>query len=183
MVQTIKELSPDFQRPAGNYDTWYIRNTDTQEFLKGFAQWDAVEGALIRFLVEGPLYWLSALDLAEPSAGDDFLLSLSPWGAIWLGHNTPQPHEQVRRALTVGEDFTLRIPSGSALADRFRVERFAQWQASYPDYVYQINQRSLKRALDEGITPQQILSFLQKHAPSIPDKIKSALTRFPVAKG
>ena len=183
LVQTIKTLEPDFQRPAGNYDTWYIRNTNTQEFLKGFAQWDAVEGALIRFLVEGPLYWLSLLDLAEPSAGDDLLLSLSPWGAIWLGHNTPQPHEQVRRALTVGEDFTIRIPAGSPLAERFRVERFAQWQASYPDYVYQINQRSLKRALEEGIAPQQILNFLQSHAPQVPEKIKAALLRFPSKTG
>lgn len=183
VVQVIKELSPDFQRPAGNYDTWYIRNTNTQEFLKGFAQWDAVEGALIRFLIEGPLYWLSALDLAEPSAGDDRLLSLSPWGAIWLGHSTPQPHEQIRRSLVIGDDFTLRLAAGSSLADRFRIERFAQWQNSYPDYIYQINQRSLKRAQEEGITPQQILNFLQSHTTQIPDKVKSALLRFPAKAG
>lgn len=183
LVQAIKEIEPDFQRPAGNYDTWYIRNTNTQEFLKGFAQWDAVEGVFLRFLVSGPLYWLSALDLAEPSAGDDLLLSLSPWGAIWLGHNTPQPHEQVRRSLTVGEDFTIRLAPGSPLADRFRIERFTQWQASYPDFVYQINQRSLKRAIDEGITPQQILNFLQSHAPQIPEKIQAAIARFAVKAG
>ncbi|MBX3011363.1 MAG: hypothetical protein KF832_07635 [Caldilineaceae bacterium] len=183
LVQTIKEVAPDFQRPTSNYDTWYIRNTNTQEFLKGFAQWDDVEGTLLRFLLEGPLYWLSAVDLAEPSAGDDLLFSLSPWGAIWVGHNTPQPHEQVRRSLTVGEDFTIRLSPGSALADRFRIERFAQWQASYPDYLYQMNQRSLKRAQEEGISPQQILSFLQGHTPQIPEKIKSALARFPTTKG
>jgi len=182
VIQMIKTIEPDFQRPAGNYDTWYIRNTTTQEFLKGFAQWEAVEGALLRFLIDGPLYWLAAFDLAEPSAGDDLLLSLSPWGAIWLGHDTPQPHEQVRRSLIIGEDFTLRLAPGSSLADRFRIERFAQWQASYPDYVYQINQRSLKRAADDGINAQQILSFLQKHTSQVPDKIKTALTRFAGAK-
>ncbi len=181
-IQTVKTIEPDFQRPAGNYDTWYIRNTTTQEFLKGFAQWEAVEGALLRFLIDGPLYWLSALDLAEPAAGDDLLLSLSPWGAIWLGHDTPQPHEGVRRSLSIGEDFTLRLAPGSSLADRFRIERFAQWQASYPDYLYQINQRSLKRALDDGINAQQILAFLQSHTTQVPDKIKTALTRFNMAK-
>jgi hypothetical protein len=183
LVQMIKEIAPDFQRPAANYDTWYIRNTNTQEFLKGFAQWDAVEGAFIRFLVEGPLYWLSALELAEPSAGDDLLFSLNPWGAIWLGHNTPQPHEPTRRSLTVGDDFTVRLIAGTPLSDRFRIERFAQWQASYPDFVYQINQRSLKRAADEGINAQQILTFLQNHAPLVPEKVKAAILRFSGSKG
>ena len=89
----------------------------------------------------------------------------------------------MRRSLTVGEDFTIRLPPGSPLVDRFRIERFAQWQASYPDYVYQINQRSLKRAIDEGITPQQLLTFLQSHAPVVPEKVKAALLRFPVKAG
>ncbi|MEZ4673746.1 MAG: hypothetical protein R2932_05810 [Caldilineaceae bacterium] len=149
-VEAVKQVEPDFQRPTGNYDTWYIRNTDTQEFLKGFDQWDAVEGELLRFLIRGPLHWLALLDLAEPSAGDDLLLSLSAWGAIWLGHEVPQPYEQLRHTIEVGEDFTITLAPGAALADRFRVERFAQWQASYPNFVYQINQRSLKARSPKG---------------------------------
>ena len=168
ILRIIKETAPDFQRPTGDYDTWYIRHTITQEFLKGFEQWDQVEGALLRFLVSGPLHWLCALDLAEPSAGDDLLLSPSQWGAVWLGHDVPQPHEQLRRTITVGEDFTLTLATNAPLADRFRVERFAQWVASYPNYVYQISQRSLKRAAEEGIATQQILSFLQERSPQLP---------------
>ena len=34
--------------------------------------------ALLRFLVRGPLHWLGALDLAEPSAGDYRALRLLP---------------------------------------------------------------------------------------------------------
>ncbi len=177
ILRAIKTTEPDFQRPTGDYDTWYIRSTTTQEFLKGFEHWDHVEGALIRFLISGPLHWLSAQDLAEPSAGDDLLVSLSPWGAIWLGHDVPQPHEQLRRTVTVGEDFTLTLLPGASLADRFRVERFAQWQASYPNYIYQINQRSLKRATEGGITPQQILSFLRERSPETPAKVITALER------
>lgn len=177
-VQTIKTLQPDFQRPTGNYDTWYIRSTITQEFLKGFEQWDAVEGALIRALITGPLHWLAAIDLAEPSAGDDLSLSLSAWGALWLGHEVPQPHEQTQRTIKVDEDFTLTLGTGIPLADRFRVERFAQWRASYPHFVYQINQRSLKRAADEGIAAQQILNFLKNHAAQVPERVSAALLRY-----
>jgi hypothetical protein len=177
VIQAIKVTEPDFQRPTGDYDSWYIRSTNTQEYLKGFEHWDAVEGALLRFLISGPLHWLAALDLAEPSAGDDLMISLSQWGARWLGHDVPEPHEALRPGLTVGEDFSLTLAPGVTLADRFRVERFAGWQASYPHYVYQINQRSLKRAAEGGVTAQQIVEFLKNHSSQVPDKVIAALQR------
>jgi len=177
-IEAVKSVAPNFQRPDGNYDTWYIRHTTTQEFLKGFEQWNAVEGELIRFLLSGPLHWLALLDLAEPSAGDDLLISLSSWGALWAGHEVPEPHEQLRHTIEIGSDFTLKLSSGVSLADRFRIERFAQWQASYPDFVYQINQRSLKRASAEGIGATQILSFLKTHSSQLPDKVAAAIQRY-----
>ncbi len=162
VIDAFKEAGAGFQRPTGDYDTWYIRRTDTQEFLKGFDQWDAVEGELLRFLLRGPLHWLQAMDLAEPSAGDDYGISLSQWGAYWLGEDAPQPHESPRRPLMVEGDFTVVVPHGTPLIDRFRVERFAEWRSSYPQYVYQIRQQSLQRA-DEGITVPLIVEFLKRH--------------------
>lgn len=178
VIQAIKEQAPDFQRPTGDYESWYIRDTNTQEFLKGFEQWDQVEGRLLRFLCKGPLYWLGAVDLAEPSAGDDMLISLSQWGARWLGHETVQPDELPRRPFVLGEDFSITLPAGTSLLDRFRVERFAQWQASYPQYIYQINQRGLRRAAEEGITPQRIVAFLQSRSHQVPANVQAGLMRF-----
>lgn len=177
VIDAIKEAAPDFQRPTGDYDSWYIRDSTTKEFLKGFDHWDRVEGALLRFLFSGSLYWLMALSLAEPSAGDDLLVSLSPLGAAWLGHDTPIPDAPARHPLVVGEDYTIQVPFGTPLTDRFRVERFAQWQSSYPHFVYQINQRSLQRAGAEGIKPQRILDFLKQRARHIPPKVQAALSR------
>jgi hypothetical protein len=182
VIQAIKETEPDFQRPTGDYATWYIRNTATAEFLTGFDRWDAVEGALIRFFIRGPLHWLGALDLGEPSAGDNFMLSLSQAGAQWLGLEVPQPYDAPRKAMVVGEDFSVRVPYGIPLTDRFRVERFATWQASYPDFVYQINQRSLKRAADEGIPTDKIVEFLRAHTKAIPPRVTTALARFTAEK-
>ena len=178
VVDAIKKLDPDFQRPTGRYDTWYIRSSKTQEFLKGFEQWDAVEGALIRFLLLGPLHWLGAVDLAEPSSGDNYLVSLSKWGACWLGHDTPQPIENIGRTINVQDDFTITLPVNSPLDDRFRIERFAQWQSSYPEYRYQITQRSLKRATETSVSASQIIEFLSNRQRQLPEKVKSALLRF-----
>ena len=182
-IQAIQETEPDFQRPTGEYDTWYIRSTTTQEYLKGFEQWDAVEGALLRFYLRGPLHWLQAIDLAEPSAGDDMQVSLSQWGAHWLVEESPQPHEPAWQPLEVGEDFSVTMAYGAPLADRFRVERFAFWQRSDPHYVYQINQRSLQRAQQEGVATLQVLEFLRSKVRSLPQKVDNALTRFAKAEG
>ena len=63
LVAAVKTTAPDFQRPDGDYDTWYIRERDSQTYLRGFDCWDAVEGALLRFLITGPLHWLGAVNL------------------------------------------------------------------------------------------------------------------------
>lgn len=178
LINAVREVEPDFQRPTGNYNAWYIRDVASQEFLRGFEHWDQVEGELLRFLLAGPLHWLRFIDLAEPSAGDDALISISQWGSFWLEQETPQPHEDTHGPISVHEDFTIHVPFGISLSDRFRVERFAAWQASYPEYIYQINRRSLKRAAEQKIPADRILAFLKQRAQQVPDKVESALLRF-----
>ena len=133
-----------------------------------------MEGALIRFALRGPLHWLRAVDLADPSAGTNLLVSLSRWGAGWLGHDVPQPEENVHPRLTVAEDFTVTVAPDVPLGDRFRVERFAEWQSSYPNYVYRITQRTLKRAADTGISAGQIADFLKSRGRQTPPRDRCA---------
>jgi hypothetical protein len=65
-VAAVKERQPDFQRPAGDYDSWYIRDAATQTYLRGFESWERVDGALIRWMIEQPMYWLGLMELAPP---------------------------------------------------------------------------------------------------------------------
>jgi len=60
-VRHVQAHAPDFARPDGRYDTWYVRDARSGEFLQGFEHWGRVDGALVRYLVEGPLRWLAAL--------------------------------------------------------------------------------------------------------------------------
>ncbi len=183
VVAAIKQVQPDFQRPTGRYDEWSIRRartpgqTEPSELLAGVEHWDDVEGALLHFLLRGPLHWLGALDLAEPSAGDEWLMSLTSWGARWLGMDVVQPHESPQRNLQVTDAFMIILPVNAPIEDRFRVERFAQWQQSFPTYQYQITKRSLARAASDHITSQQVLEFLASRTRQIPDKVTAALQR------
>ena len=36
------------------------------DYLRGFSTWDEVDGALVRFLITGPMHWLGLVDLAAP---------------------------------------------------------------------------------------------------------------------
>jgi hypothetical protein len=85
LAAALQRHAPDFQRPDGNYDTWYIRQRGASAFLRGFEHWEQVEGALLRFVLSGPLHWLGATALATAhETGPPAAISLSAAGQAWL---------------------------------------------------------------------------------------------------
>lgn len=183
----IQASMPDFQRPDGNYDTWYIRQRGAQAFLRGFGHWQQVEGALLHFILAGPLHWLGAVELtgdraaaadALPAAGG---VRISAAGQAWLA-GAPPPAGPEATLLTVQPDFTLPVPAGAALLDRFRVARFTTWQgitwdAGQPTFIYRISQSGLQRAAQQGIDASRVLAFLQERAAELPANVVKALER------
>lgn len=160
-VNFIKEEEPDFQRPDGNYSSWYIRDRVTGEYLMGFEHWDKVEGALIRFIITGPLCWLGALELGTDEKGHVNSFRLSSWGEELLSRAPIKPRPE--EPLVVRQDFTILIPREASLYHRFQVERFASWTGSTDQaYIYLITRSSLKEAFQQGITVEMILKFLRR---------------------
>ena len=47
LVEEVKAADPDFQRPDGDYNSWYIRDAAGGELLRGFEQGEAVESCSI----------------------------------------------------------------------------------------------------------------------------------------
>ncbi len=185
LAAAIKALAPDFQRPDGNYDTWYIRQRGAPAFLRGFEHWELVEGALLHFVLSGPLHWLGAVALSAAEAGSPAAngISLSAAGQAWLtGAPPPQEQEQEPALVTVQPDFTLLVPAGAALLDRFRVARFTTWQGATWDagqltFSYRISQTGLQRAAQQGIDAARVLAFLQARAAELPANVARALER------
>ncbi|HEY54132.1 MAG TPA: hypothetical protein G4N94_11805 [Caldilineae bacterium] len=174
-IAAIHEQRPDFQRPDGNYDTWYIRDDDGS-YLKGFEHWDDVEGRLLRYLWSGPLHWLGVIALD----GEGQHWRLTPAGLAMLHPDASSPPAAVSPPpLVVTADFHITLPPNHRLYDRLRVARFCVWEASLPDYRYRITQRGLRRAAAAGISPEQVLAFLTAASGEhIPDNVRSALTKF-----
>lgn len=174
LIEAIKQNQPDFQRPNGDYDTWYIRDADSKEFLSGFASWDAVEGRLLRYLVNRPMLWLGLLDVAEN------VCRPTPRCLAWLQQ---QPINEIAPTLPliVQPDATLIVPRNANRLQRFQAARFADIQPTEPEqpYRYQITPQSLHHAQTQGISPQRVLSFLQQASGNnVPLSAKRAVERW-----
>jgi hypothetical protein len=165
-VAAIHETDPDFQRPDGDYHSWYIQDETTSRYLRGFEDWGRVEGALIAHLIGGPLCWLGVTE-ARPAKGknaEGTIFRLTPAGAWLLGVGS-EPQEPEPARLQVHDDFTVTVPPRVRLLDRFRVARFASpitEDAPGDGWRYRLSRDSLLRAQRQGLSLDRVLSFLQE---------------------
>jgi len=187
LVAALKLANPDFQRPDGDYSTWYIQDLNGQS-LMGFEHWDEVEGALIRYLVPGPLQWLGITDLGfEENLGSPIAFRLAETGLALLGVGPPPETSHTQRdeltstpILAVRNDFTLRVSANASLYDRFQLSRFADFVGREEDRVsYRISPASLTRARRQGITGEQVSAFLERTSgQQVPTEVLDSLGRW-----
>lgn len=198
LAAAVKQEAPDFQRPDGDYDTWYVRRRDAPAYLRGYERWDEVEGQLLRFILAGPLHWLGATDLGLEAAGAVSAVSfrLTTAGQAWLAGELPPP-EPAAGSIVVLPDFTVLAPLDAPLLDRFRVARFTSWEAnplsdrqgvnaqapsgetSQSVFRYRITQTGLRKAARQGIDIDRVLTFLHERASQpLPPNVVAALRRW-----
>jgi hypothetical protein len=164
-VAAIKRVEPDFQRPGGDYNSWYIYDRQGQP-LMGFEHWAEVEGALIRYLLTHILLMLGIVEMgAAIATGDLASFRLTPSGQDFLRNEAPSPTPANKKAplLRVEANFNAHVPTRASLYDRFQLARFAtleRWEKERT--VYLISQASVSRALKNGVTAEQITAFLAR---------------------
>ena len=180
LIAYVKETDPDFQRPDGNYDTWYIRDLASDTYLTGFENWERVEGQLLQFLVQGPLTWLGMVETAASDNGHDVLYCLAPRALAWLA-NEELAKEEIRVPVVMQADATLMVPFNAGRYERFQAARVSQAEpviAGKP-FRYRLTPRSLAEAREEGIMPDRILHFLEEASGRpIPASVRRAITRW-----
>lgn len=155
LIEIIKTIEPDFQRPDGDYDSWYIRNA-AGEFLSGFESWDAVEGSLIEFYLVGPMYWLGLVDV-----GDD-VARFTAYGRAFLDMADWPQQQEPTFPIDVRSDGTLLASRRVNRFERFQLARFARWEQSGDPYVYRLDADSIQRADSQGINTQHIQAFVAR---------------------
>jgi hypothetical protein len=177
-VSYVFQTNPDFQRPAGNYDTWYIKKAETGEYLRGFEHWDAIDGAYIRFMLTGPLFWLGLVDLACSESDNKIqAFKCSQWYANLLSNHPPEGIKSEDVKLLIDSYGKIVIPLRFSRSIRYQISRFCDWNGKTKDgYAFQISPVSLQRAKDQGLKISHFLKIVQSVLPHpFPPKLKSAL--------
>lgn len=171
-LQDIKARQPDFQRPAGDYDSWFIKRASDGAYLRGFAHWDEVDGALIRHLLQ-VLHWLGRADLAASTEGGlptAFRLLDAP----------PFTKEETGR-VTVASSGQIRITRAAPRTIRYQAARFCEWEDSpaADEYRYRISARSLQAAATQGLKASHLLGLLARQTGGqVPPVLVKALQRW-----
>lgn len=178
VVEEIRANRMDFQRPGGDYDSWYIRAAADGSYLGGFDHWDAVEGAMLRFILTGPLHWLGLADRGQHAGRA--LGRLNAYGRAFVsGGKWPAlPDPEV--APVLHDDGTLEVSRRLSRYDRFQIARFTEWLSAGEPYRYRLSAAGLRRAAIQEIEPRHVRAFLSRAlgSDSLPASVDALLTRW-----
>ncbi len=184
-ISAIHQSFPDYQRPAGDYDSWYLRDKETGNYLRGFECWDEVDGALVRFVIGGPLYWLGVVELSLERAPEANIpvsvtaFRFSNWAHALLDLKAPSGLIPEDGQIIVQADGIVRVPHETPRAVRYQIARFSEWNGYAKDfYVYQLSAHSLEIARKQGLHVPQLIALLRRHAKVVPPKLAHALERW-----
>lgn len=181
-LEGVHQERAAFQRPAGDFDSWYLQDALTGRPLTGFAHWDSVEGRLLRFLIEGPLAWLGVLDLGLDEAGvvafrrthaSGMLLGESAAAESTLPTLKPD-------AAKVDPDGWVQVPLSLPMPQRYQIARVAAWIRFGPEgYVFRVSPSALAAARTQGLTVSHVRAILE-HASgnSLPPGLAAAMSRW-----
>lgn len=171
-VRDVKTRYPDFQRPAGDYDSWFIKRKSDGAYLRGFAYWEQVDGALIRYLITGPLFWLGQVELATAEPGGE----ITAFRLV-----TPDVNRQEEKGkITVASNGHILVEQTAPRAVRYQIARFCEWEEPKAGvYPYRISPASLERAARQGLKVEHLLSLLGRYAAGgLPPTLAGALKRW-----
>ncbi len=184
-IRDIKQKYADFQRPAGDYDSWFIKRASDGQYLRGFASWDQVDGALIKFFITKLLHWLGQVDLCTAES------AMEPT-SFRITNSESHATSKEDKKINISSQGLISIPRLAPRVVRYQVSRFCEWdegqatkhigiQPRDDSYRYRVSTNSLTRAKEQGLKVEHLLALLTKHSDAgIPPTLVKALKRWEV---
>jgi hypothetical protein len=176
LIRDIKQKYADFQRPACDYDSWFIKKESDGQYLRGFSSWEQVDGALIKFFITTILYWLGQVDVCTAEG------AIEPTSFRVLNSQSHLTSKEDNK-INISSQGLISVPRLAPRAVRYQVSRFCEWDPSKEDvYRYRISTNSLTKAREQGLKVEHLLALLSKHADAgIPPALIKALKRWEVS--
>jgi hypothetical protein len=179
-IDDARRRHPTFLRPGGDFDSWLLQDASNGRLLAGLADWDRVEGALLRHIVLGPLHWLGVVDrgFEVGSRPSHFRLRFDPSIDSPTG---PRPQADLHLLpVRVFPDGRLVVPRSTPLAHRYQLARFAEWSGrEAAGYHYRLTPRALAAAAGQGLDAHRVESLLTAASGRpVPEVLQQAMERW-----
>ncbi len=174
-IRDIKQKYADFQRPAGDYDSWFIKRTSDGQYLRGFGSWDSVDGALVKYFITHILRWLGQVNLCIAEGATE------PTSFQIINHPTQFTNVENKK-LHISSQGVISVPRLAPRVVRYQVSRFCDWIEPREDvYRYRISTNSLAKAKEQGLKVEHLLVLLSRHTDAgVPPSLVKALKRWEV---
>ncbi len=179
-IQSVKETRPGFQRPAGDFTSWYLQDSE-KNFLTDFDQWDTVEGAFLRYMITGPLHWFGTLDLGRNQSQKDAhaFRKTNTWAAV---ESLPaaEAEPELAEKVSIRADGLILVPVGAVRGVRYQIARFSSWEKlDGVNYEYRVTPEALDNSLTQGLKPDHVRIILERASQApLPPSMDAALKRW-----
>ena len=179
-IRDFRTYRPSFQRPAGDFDSWYLLGGENGAFLRGYKNWDHIEGELIRYLLSGPLHWLGITDLGRPPQSDRVAaFRLTALFKPFMHPEGEMEGDPSEGTILLLPDGLIRAARDSDNTMRYQIARFTEWVSLHgEEYVYRITPNSLQLAADQGLGVEHFQSILNAACENVPPTVSKALLRW-----
>jgi hypothetical protein len=182
-LDVLRRRQPGFLRPGGDFDSWYLQDAASGEFLSGVEAWDRVEAALLTHLLAGPLHWLGVVDLGGEGRPDHpGAFRLTPAAKLLLAAPEVPEIPEPRRRARLSAEGRLTVPREAARPLRYQIARFGRWiqlERQRGIFLYQLTPSSLRRGQEAGLQPRHMLAILREATGAgVPRSVEKALQRW-----
>lgn len=177
-IQSVKETQPGFQRPGGDFSSWYLQDSD-KNFLTEFEHWDSVEGAYIRHMITGPLHWFGILDLGQDQ-NKMKVHAFRKTKVILESQPALDETSELDEKVSIRADGLIIAPIGAARDERYQIARFSGWEKmDGVNYEYRLTPEALNNSLSQGLKPDHVRIILERSSQApLPPSIDAALKRW-----
>ena len=177
-IKSVKETQPGFQRPGGDFSSWYLQDSD-KNFLIDFKHWDSVEGAYLRHMITGPLYWLGILDLGQDQNKME-VHAFRKTPVILESQPAQEGASELDEKVSIRADGLIIAPIGAARDERYQIARFSSWEKmDGVNYEYRLTPEALDNSLSQGLKPDHVRMILERSSQApLPPSIDAALKRW-----
>jgi hypothetical protein len=172
-IRDVKQKYADFQRPAGDYDSWFIKRESDGQYLRGFSYWDQIDGALIKYFITHILPWLGQVDLSiAEGATEPTAFRVSAF----------ENKQAEKGKVAISSSGKITVPRDTPRVVRYQLSRFCEWDEPKGDeFHYRLSTNSLSQAKTQGLKIEHLLPLLAKHSTGIPPSLIKALKRWEVS--